>query len=64
VSRLNYIHSVLDEFNEILDRLGLPVITLDQIGVGDARRWDLSIPGIGLPETGRLEYSIEKRYGE
>ena len=64
VSRLNYIHSVLDEFNDILDRLGLPVITLDQIGVGDARRWDLSIPGIGLPETGRLEYSIEKRYSE
>lgn len=64
VSRLNYIHSVLDEFNDILDRLGLPMITLDQIGVGDARRWDLSIPGIGLPETGRLEYSIEKRYSE
>lgn len=64
VSRLNYISSVLDELNDVLDRLGLPVITLDQIGVGDARRWDLSIPGIGLPETGRLEYSIEKRYGE
>jgi len=64
VARLNYIYSVLDEFNELLDRLGLPVVTLSQLGIGDERRWDLSIPGVGFPPAEKLEASIEIRYSD
>ncbi|MFH1485113.1 MAG: hypothetical protein ABIH46_03495, partial [Chloroflexota bacterium] len=63
-ARLNYIHSVLEEFNSILDTLGLPTVTLEQLGIADERRWDLAIPGVGFPPAERLEYSIEKRYSD
>lgn len=64
VAQLNYIYSVLDEFNELLDKLGLPVVTLQQLNIGDERRWDLAIPGVGFPPAEQLEYSIEKRYSD
>lgn len=64
VARLDYIYSVLDEFNEILDKLGLPLVTLEQLKIGDERRWDLAIPGVGFPPAERLEYSIERRYSD
>jgi len=64
VARLDYIYSVLDELNELLDTLGLPVVQLQQIGIADERRWDLSIPGVGFPPAEKLEYSIEQRFSD
>jgi len=64
-ARLDYIYSVLDEFNSILDTLGLPVVTLEQLKIGaDERQWDLAIPGIGFAPAEKLEYSISQRYSD
>lgn len=54
--RLPYLSMVLDELNGLLNTLGLPTV---EIGRNRLGRWDLRIPGIGLP----TEDDIRMRLG-
>lgn len=62
MERLDYVYSVREELDEILDNLGLPGVDLRKLGIADPIKWDLSIPGIGFPPMEKLESSINVRY--
>jgi len=52
IRRLDYLSTVLDELNILLDILDLPMVELEQVRPG---RWDLRLPGIGLPPLEEVE---------
>jgi hypothetical protein len=64
MERLDYVYSVREELNEILDNLGLPLVDLRKLGIADPIKWDLGIRGIGYPSMEKLESSINIRYSD